>query len=102
MQDFFLKHFKSNIRNTLVNNQLKILDRCIKQKVPMIILEYKDKGETISVLKNKLKHASHSIVFKANNSGFTNTDLDGVLKKMKISKLLVLGINANGCIQDTT
>ncbi len=106
MQDFFLKHFKPEIVKTLVINQSKVIDLCIKNKVPIIVLEYKCKGvfrgETIIELRRKIKNVSETlIVIKESNGGFTNTDLDKILKNIKCKKILLMGINANGCVQDT-
>jgi nicotinamidase-related amidase len=105
MQDFFLKKFVSNIKKSLVRNQGVLIDLCVKKNIPIIILEYKCKGilrgKTISQLKKKTKYALKEVIIKENNSGFTNTRLDIVLKDLKINEVILAGINANGCIQDT-
>ena len=105
MQDFFLKKFVSNIKESLVLNQSILIDLCVKKNIPIIILEYKCKGilrgETIPQLKKKTKYALKEVVVKENNSGFTNTRLDMILKDLKINEVILAGINANGCIQDT-
>ena len=105
MQDFFLKKFVSNIKKSLVRNQGVLIDLCVKKNIPIIILEYKCKGilrgKTISQLKKKTKYALKEVIIKENNSGFTNTRLDIVLKDLKINEVILAGINSNGCIQDT-
>lgn len=105
MQDFFLQHFKENIRMTLVNNQLRLLDKCAEQKMPLIVIEYKARGKfrgsTTSKLDQKIKAIPHVLIIKESNSGFTNTALDKILQGSKIKRLFIMGINANACIQDT-
>jgi nicotinamidase-related amidase len=105
MQDFFLKKFVPSIRKNLIQNHSVLIDLCIKKDIPIIVLEYKCrgnlKGETISQLKKKIKDVLKKVIIKENNSGFTKTKLDMVLKDLKIDEVILAGINANGCIQDT-
>lgn len=105
MQDFFLQHFKDSIKKTLIENQLRVLDKCAKQKIPLIVVEYKARGKfrgsTTGKLNQKLKTISHELIIKESNSAFTNTDLDKILKGLHTKKLFIIGINANACIQDT-
>jgi nicotinamidase-related amidase len=105
MQDFFLQHFKDPIRKTLIENQLKVLDRVAKEKLPLIVVEYKCRGKlrgpTTMKLNQKIKSISHELIIKEHNSSFTDTNLDDLLKKLKVKKLFIMGINANACVQDT-
>ena len=105
MQEFFLKNFAPTVRNELVNNQGKFIELCVKNKLPFIVLEYKCKGidkvETIPRLLKKIKNVYKEIIIKENNSGFTKTGLDKTLKELGIEEIILLGINAHACIQDT-
>ena len=106
MQDFFLKHFNPTIRENLIANQIKIIDLCVKNNIPLITLEYKAggalRGKTTSQLQKEITKIHHrEIIIKNSNSGFTNTGLDSILQTLKITDLLIMGINANGCVQDT-
>lgn len=105
MQDFFLQHFSEQIRKTLIDNQIRILDACVKQKIPLIVIECKAggkfRGATTSRLNRKIAAISHELIVKESNSGFTNTDLDEILRALNVRKLFLMGINANACIQDT-
>jgi nicotinamidase-related amidase len=105
MQDFFLQHFKESVCRTLISNQLKVLDLCAKKHIPLIVTEYKARGKfrgsTTHILNKKIKTISHVLIIKEKNSAFTKTNLDEVLKKLKIKKLFIMGINANACVQDT-
>ncbi|MCX6716927.1 MAG: hypothetical protein NTV72_03310 [Candidatus Taylorbacteria bacterium] len=41
MQDFFLQNMRAEIRSELIENQKKVIDLCLKSKMPFIIIEYK-------------------------------------------------------------
>ncbi len=105
MQDFFLKNFLPSIKKNLIENQLRVIDICVKKKIPFIILEYKCRGvfrgSLIQDLDKKIQNVHKEVVVKEHNSGFTKTKLDSILKQLRVKKLLIMGVNANGCVQDT-
>jgi nicotinamidase-related amidase len=103
MQNIFLKNMSSKNKNTLIQNQLSIIKSCINKKIPVIELEYNaramPKGKTISDLHKK--YTPYCTIVKTNNGGFTKTILDNVLKELKVKEIILIGINANGCVHDT-
>ncbi len=105
MQDFFLKNLQPSIQNKLIENQKVVIEFCMKNNIPIIILEYKAggklRGATTSSLHKIIKGNLLEIILKENNGGFTKTNLDLILKNLKVSQIILLGLNANGCIQDT-
>jgi hypothetical protein len=105
MQDFFLKNFKLSLRKILIENQLHVIDSCLKNKFPFIVLEYKSRGisrgSLIKDLDEKIKNVYKEVLVKENNSGFTQTKLDSILKQLHVKNILIMGVNANGCVQDT-
>jgi nicotinamidase-related amidase len=105
MQEFFLDKFPKPIVKQLIANQKWILDVCLKKGLPFILIEYKTRsifrGPTISPIKNLVKNSVIQTIIKENNSAFTKTNLDIILKSHGIKKILLLGINANACVQDT-
>jgi nicotinamidase-related amidase len=105
MQDFFLKNFLPSAKKTLIENQLRVIDICVKKKIPFIILEYKCRGvfrgSLIGGLDKKIQNAHKEVIVKEHNSGFTKTKLHSILKELRVKKLLIMGVNANGCVQDT-
>lgn len=106
MQDFFLKNLNKSLYKTLVENQLHVINTCLKNKLPFIILEYKcrgiSRGTLIKDLDEKIKNVHKEVLIKENNSGFTQTKLESILKELRVKKILIMGVNANGCVQDTT
>ena len=103
MQEFFLKRIEKAIVKEMVRNQSTVINFCASHKIPVIVLEYEGvgRGKTISPLQQELKKTPTIVIRKPHNSGFRDTDLDDVLKKLKVKKLVLMGINANGCVQDT-
>jgi len=103
MQNIFLKNMSSKNKKILIQNQLSVIKACVKKKIPVIELEYDvvgmTKAKTISKLHNLYKPIY--TVVKKDNGGFTNTDLEDTLIKMKVREIILIGINANGCVQDT-
>ena len=105
MQDFFLDNFVKENKNQLISNQLEIIKSCVKNKLPFIILEYKCRGilrgKLIGSLDQIINNTYRETIIKESNSGFTKTNLNSILIKLKIKQVLIMGINAHGCVQDT-
>jgi nicotinamidase-related amidase len=102
MQDFFLAKFQPERKERLILNQLKVVDICITRNIPIIVIEFKDRGETIASLSNSLKSVSTTFVItKEFNSGFRGTNLDEILRQRQVEEIVLMGINASGCVQDT-
>lgn len=93
----------SKNKKTLIQNQIPIIQACVDKKIPVIELEYDvlgmTKGKTIPDL-HKLYTPLQTII-KKNNGGFTKTTLEKTLSEINIREIILIGINANGCIQDT-
>jgi nicotinamidase-related amidase len=102
MQDSFLRKVTKENRDRIIPNQIKVIDFCSKNKVPLIVLKYKRRGDTTKILKERIQKLSNvQTVIKENNSGFMETNLDEILEKMKVKNIVLMGINASGCVQDT-
>lgn len=103
MQNFFLKNMKLKNKKELIKNQLFVIQACVGNKIPVIELEYAgtdtSRGKIISELHKK--YTPHATIIKKDNGGFTNTVLEKVLTEIKVKEIILIGINANGCIQDT-
>ena len=105
MQDFFLKNLSEPAREDLIRNQSKVLDLCSQNSIPVITLEYNaggtSRGETTQKLREKIIGTSIATILKDSNSGFTDTKLDEILKSSDTKEIVLMGVNANGCVQDT-
>jgi nicotinamidase-related amidase len=105
MQEFFLQAFPQALRDKFINEQEKVIDACLKLKMPFFLVEYKaggsDRGKTIQKLGTRIKGSLEETVIKESNGAFTDTSLDALLKKAHVKKIVLFGLNANGCIQDS-
>jgi len=103
MQNAFLKNMSTKNKKSLISNQISIINSCIEKNIPVIELEYDclgmKTGKTVSEL-HKLYTPLQTII-KKNNGGFTNTTLDIFLKEINAKEVILIGVNANGCVQDT-
>jgi len=103
MQDYFLKNMDAKTKKEFIGNIIPIVKKCQDKNIPIIELEYagvgKSRGKTISRLHSMYK--SYSTIIKKSNGGFTRTKLDQDLRNLKAKEVILVGINANGCIQDT-
>lgn len=105
MQDFFLENLADESRRKLIENQSWVLDLCAKREIPLFVFEYNAggvlRGPTTKLLQDKARGVSGVTIVKDNNSAFVGTNLHERLKEKKIRTLFIIGINANGCVQDT-
>lgn len=102
MQDFFLEKFPKEKAQTLIESQSVVLSLCASKNISVVFLEYKNRGKTIPTLLKLMKtNSSTKIVIKDSNGGFTNTNLDEILREKKVKNIILMGINASGCVQDT-
>jgi nicotinamidase-related amidase len=102
MQDFFLEKFTNEKRKVLIENQSRVIAFCMTRKIPIIFVEYQGRGTTTAILQQAVKDVSDTeIVIKDSNGGFTNTNLDEILHNKNVKNIVLMGINASGCVQDT-
>lgn len=102
MQDFFLEKIPTEKRKTLINDQASVINYAAKNKLPVIVLEYKGRGRTIGALRSRLKFVPDlHVIVKENNGGFTKTILDDTLRNLGTKEILLMGVTASGCVQDT-
>jgi nicotinamidase-related amidase len=115
-------------KEELVSAQIRLLDYAKEKSIPVFTLEYVGEGETIPELKRELEGAKNYFVKKYNNNSFIklndnylkgkfndwvlfgdewnenppeNKRLISLLKKNKIKKLILTGINKSECVFKT-
>ncbi len=103
MQDKFVE--KNYRKMRIVPNQVRILEFCNANLVPIVIFEYAGFGKTIenirSVVENRSGNNIHFLEKKYNDA-FYNTKLDSLLETLKTKTILIMGINAGFCVYETT
>ncbi len=102
MQDYFLEDISSEEKAREIPYQLDVLDYCKEKSIPVFVLEYKDSGPTIKVLKDKVDSLEKkTYITKSHDNGFIGTNLAEQLKEYSIDTLLLMGVNATACVVDT-
>ena len=91
----------------LIKNQIEAINIAKQNKIPIIFIEYKNFGETITELKKAVNNYTNVTYFIKNTDGMFNWDNDSLneINKHFISKqignLLVLGANGGACVEDS-
>lgn len=102
MQLDFLDKVPRKRRDQIVENQIKIIKLCAQKDIPLFILEYQGHGKTISKLRREIKRVRiKKTIIKKNDDGFLKTNLALKLKRLGITQVLLMGINASACVQRT-
>lgn len=102
MQQCFIDRLNSGEADRIIPNQTEVIQFCVNHDVPIIVLEYKSCGETISNLSQAMEHARKLVTIrKCEDDGFDDTPLDAVLKSMAVKKLFFMGINGDACVLAT-
>jgi len=102
MQQLFVKKIKKKNRKRIIENQVFIIRWCVRENIPIVVLEYKGWGKTIDVLTEELKKVRDiRIVSKSYENGFYNTELAYILNEKNVKNLFLMGINASACVRRT-
>jgi nicotinamidase-related amidase len=86
---------------TLVSNQTKLLKAAVKNNLPVIVLQYRNFGETDSRLMDVVENHEHEIIWKSYDSGFVEDELKRRLNQLGVETLLVAGVNGCCCVHGT-
>ena len=102
MQHKFVRYLPHEVLRNLVREQTLLIRSCEVLNVPVIVVEYCGYGDTIPVLKYKLRNVPRVRVFKKqSNSAFGDRKLIGVLRAYGCNRILVTGINRSACVLKT-
>lgn len=102
MQDYFLQRHHREDQKMLLSAHRCVLDFCREVSLPVAVLEYANHGSTTDYLREKVGRISNCETFvKANDNAFSGTDLNRYLYSLEISDVVLLGINAEACVQAT-
>ena len=97
-----LQNIDEEDKKVIVSAQIDVLRFCIKRNMPVALLEYSGRGETIAELKKEIDNVlKHEYVEKKSNDGFCETNLNSLLHDLGIEKVCLMGINASYCVKET-
>lgn len=108
MQNVFVDHLRSGAKEKIIPKQIEILESCVKNKVPIYVIKLNapDFSREIMELTPQISKALENIptkisIIKDKDNAFTGTPLDKTLSEQNITHLLLMGVNAQGCVFDT-
>jgi len=102
MQPEYLICVKPEKMNQMLKNQLNVLSYCSNHDIPVIVLEYEEKGKTLETLTDIIRYIPrHSFLTKDMNNGFTNPNLIKQLKRWNVEEVYLMGVNASLCVKQT-
>lgn len=88
----------------LTANIVKVVEHFAKRKLPTVVLEYDPPtfGRTLEPIRDSVGKVPQSEYFhKHYDNGFTNEDLEPWLKDHDVKDVLLMGVNATACVQET-
>jgi len=100
MQPEFLKEVVE--KKELIECQSQVLHYCRKNNIAAIAVEYTNNGRTVQPLRKHIaKVPKHAIITKSAPDGFSNSELEKILRGWGADMLLLMGVNASLCVKDT-
>lgn len=102
MQEDFLKNFKTEFRAKMISAQAKALKLCIENNLSLVLIKFCDFGEIDSALLKEIEHYKNQfLVLKYHDNAFYETDLESILRRLRVKTLFVMGINTSYCVYST-
>jgi len=102
MQPYFLDYFEFDVKEMIIEEQLKVINELKKVKSPVFILEYFGNGKTDYRIREAVKPFDlFNRITRFHNDGFSISYLNPILKLLKTKEIVCMGINASACVQET-
>ena len=102
MQPKFWDRVNSYEREEELPNQIEVVRYCNQHKIPIVVLEYLNGGNTIEELTDEVeKNPNYRCITKRKDDGFENTGLDIQLREWGTNSVLLMGVNAGSCVAQT-
>lgn len=102
MQEHFTMNLRPGERARIAANQIAALEECRRKGTLVIVISYGGCGKTTPELRPELRRLRHVIRFtKWTQGAFSSPKLAGILRRFGITKVFLMGINADACVLDT-
>jgi nicotinamidase-related amidase len=91
--------------NTILNNQIKMIEMAKKSKIPIVFIEYESHGDTNSKLKKAADGYDNIKIITKSTDGMLDdynnkkSELSEYLRNQKIGNLIITGANGGACVQ---
>jgi len=102
MQPVFTRFLAETDKDKIIPAQQSVLKYCADTGIPSVLVEYSGNQRTIDAILNAWSGIPKRIcIIKEDNDAFINTELDEILTGWNVKYLILMGINALGCVMDT-
>lgn len=102
MQEVFLMNIHPDEREKLVDAQKSVINECAEYDVALVIVEFSDKGGTLSSLEDAAAHVHRVFrITKRFRDAFADTELLETLECLDAGSLLLMGVYATECVLAT-
>jgi isochorismate hydrolase len=102
MQDHYLADVAEEELAEEQPYQIKVLEYCNKNNIPVFILEYEGRGKTTEIIRDNISDSCLAdSVTKSYSNGFYKTNLEEKLEKANIGTVLLMGVYGSRCVKGT-
>lgn len=108
MQNVFVDHLRAGAKERIIPKQIEVIKKGIENNIPIYLIQLKNENfpkdimSLNSEIKKSLEQNSQTIfIYKDKDNAFTGTPLEEKLLDKNINYLLLMGVNAQGCVLDT-
>ena len=99
MQPHFLRKLQDGVRARIISAQVTVIRHCVARGIPLMLVEYHGGGMTVNELRDEMPRDMRSCtIIKRHNNGFSCTELHARLQNLRAESLLLMGVNASGCV----
>lgn len=108
MQNVFVNHLRCGAKEKIIPKQIEIIRKYAKNNIPVYVIELSNTDFPKDIMslnpqisKELEKFKNKILIVKNKDNAFTDTDLEKLLSEQKITHLLLMGVNAQGCVLET-
>ncbi|MBL4644533.1 MAG: cysteine hydrolase [Candidatus Pacebacteria bacterium] len=102
MQKDFVVDLFEDVRASIVDAQVRVIRACAKENIPLFVLEFRGEGRTIVELECEINRVPRvKFITKKRDNGFIRTSLGKDIKRLGVTAVSIMGMNAHACVLDT-
>lgn len=108
MQNVFVDHLRVGAKEKIIPKQIEVIRKCKENDIPLYVIVLDNPNfpkEIMSLnmqISDELENIPNKILITKNkDNAFAGTNLDELLFDQRITHLLLMGVNAQGCVLDT-
>ncbi len=102
MQEKYLRFVSEQKRKTIVKSQIDLLNECVIQDIPAVLVEYENNGETINgIFGAWSKVPVKNLIIKPTENAFCKTRLERILDDWNTEEVIIAGVETSVCVYRT-